>query len=542
MVGVWLVGGLGFFKDTVLRQTAQWVAELVGLLGLGFSENTIFQRAFRPAPKYALGWKNTPNAVLTTMGRLRTFEEEIIIELPYADNQQIIYFFKKTEPGKQYIFKTQNPVLSKQTDNVHCTDENAVKTSLQITDYQPTTILMMLQLFITKNRREMEWIYLIIGTFLVILITGSLSSCVVVKTDYSGSAKKNATVYYYLPESIIKIRATAKVAVSYNKIDSSLSGSNILIEQGFVITTEMIADTKDLLSLNYKPSALMADDIKYAVNSKGLLETVNITTEDRTADIISKLAGAPKVILGISAGSEPKTGTSIVKIKEFVSDFAIKASSIIGGKKEIPWNLIILNELGVEELPESVKAGFELSLTDELKLTSALSTPINGSGTSNTEIDGILTRPIRNISIEVKSMVPNNGLNTALPSNVVIADVTKLIVIPVNRTAFVSRINKIGIQDGIILSNEINKPSSVEGFLSIPINIAKAILSILTQLVQFRFDNTTNLNKLEQAKLTYEKSIQDSQKFALAKEEEVRKRLEERKVLDEIKKQLEKQK
>ncbi len=95
--------------------------------------------------------------------------------------------------------------------------------------------------------------------------------------------------------------------------------------------------------------------------------------------------------------------------------------------------------------------------------------------------------------------------------------------IPVNRTAFVKRVNKIGIQDGVILSNEINKPSSVEGFLSIPIDIAKAVVSVPAQLIQFKFDNTKRLDDLEKAKLNYEKSIQESQKFALTKEQEIEK-------------------
>ena len=189
----------------------------------------------------------------------------------------------------------------------------------------------------TKNKNKMEWIYLFVGLSIVVLVSGLISSCTVVKTNYSSDAKKEATVYYYLPESIIKIKATTKVAVVYNA-DSTLTGSSNIIEESFVITSEIIADTKNLLSLNYNPNALMADDIKYAVNSKGLLETVNITTEDRTADIISKLAEAPQVILGTSTG-EKKAVNTIVKIKEFTSDFTIKASAISSSAQTIKWNL-----------------------------------------------------------------------------------------------------------------------------------------------------------------------------------------------------------
>ncbi|HMG13924.1 MAG TPA: hypothetical protein VK590_00685 [Saprospiraceae bacterium] len=370
----------------------------------------------------------------------------------------------------------------------------------------------------TKNQKKMEWIYLFTGLFIAFLICGLFSSCAVVKTDFSNVAKKEATVYYYLPESIIKIRATAKVAIVYNA-DNTLTGSSNIVEESFVITSEMIADTKDLLSLNYKPNALMADDIKYSVNSKGLLETVNITTEDRTADIISKLAEAPQIILGTSTGAA-KAANTIVKIKEYTSDFAIKVSEISSTAKTIKWNLVIINELGVDEQPKGIPANFEVSSVNTPSTSPSLSALINNS---SSEINGILTRPIKNISLEIKSAVPGISFNNTLPSNVVVADVTKLIVIPVKRTPFVKRVNKIGIQDGIILSNEINKPSSVEGFVSIPINIAKAIVSIPGQLVQFRYDNTKRADELEKAKLNYEKSIQESQKYELTKNQEIEK-------------------
>lgn len=370
------------------------------------------------------------------------------------------------------------------------------------------------------KKNKMEWIYTGIGLMMIVLITGLLSGCAVVKTDYSSQLKKNATVYYYLPESLVKIRASVKVAVVYNADDSTLNESSKVIEQSFATSTEMIADTKDLLSLNYKPNALMADDIKYVVNAKGLLETVNITTEDRTAAIISKLAEAPGIILSTTTGTA-KGANTIVKIKEYSTDFVVKASALSSTPLVIPWNLIIVNELGQDEYI-NVSGDFKLSSADLTASTTTLNQLVNGNTTSTvTEAEGIFTRPIKNIQLKIESATAT--LSNTLPTNIVVADCSKLIVIPVNRTAFVKRVNKIGIQDGVILSNEINKPSSVEGFLSIPIDIAKAVVSVPAQLIQFKFDNTKRLDDLEKAKLNYEKSIQESQKFALTKEQEIEK-------------------
>ncbi|MCE1198106.1 MAG: hypothetical protein LWW85_03985, partial [Marinilabiliales bacterium] len=85
------------------------------------------------------------------------------------------------------------------------------------------------------------------------------------------------------------------------------------------------------------------------------------------------------------------------------------------------------------------------------------------------------------------------------------------------------RTNKITMQDGLVLSNEINNPSSVEGFAMIPVNIAKAIVSIPTQLVQFKFDNTTKLEALEKEKLNYEKALRENEKYLYTRQQELEK-------------------
>lgn len=363
----------------------------------------------------------------------------------------------------------------------------------------------------------MFWLLSAAAILLLILLLGLFSNCSVVKTNYADIPSKQATVYYYLPESIIKIKGSVKVAVYYNA-DSTLSESSRVIEQSFSTSTEMIADTRDLLSLNYTPNALMSDEIKYIVNSKGLLETINIVTDDRTSDIIAKLAEAPQTILGATTGQAKADGI-IIKIKEFSSDFAIKSSAISTGPTTIKWNILITNELGKDEY-QTVHADFQLSSADAIANPPRVTQLINNdTNSTRTETEGILTRPIKNMQLNIKSAA--GGLSESLPVNLVIADVEKLITIPVNRTAFVKRTNKIGIADGIIISNEITKPSSVEGFVSIPINVAKAVISVPGQLITFKIDNTKQLTQLETEKLSLEKALQDNQKFALSKEQEL---------------------
>ena len=74
------------------------------------------------------------------------------------------------------------------------------------------------------------WIFLLI---LGIFFTG----CSVVRTDISNMNYKEGMVYYYLPQSLIKITSSVKVAVFYNTDNSTLTGGSRIIEQKFVVTT-----------------------------------------------------------------------------------------------------------------------------------------------------------------------------------------------------------------------------------------------------------------------------------------------------------------
>lgn len=379
----------------------------------------------------------------------------------------------------------------------------------------------------------MVWVYIILGLFLIILIGDLLSGRIVVRTDIASDKKKDATVFYYLPESIIRIKTTAKVAVAYDSGNKIMIGSSNLIEESFAVTTEMIADTGKLLLLSYVPNMFMSDEIKYSVNSKGLLEALNLTTDDRTSNVISRISEAPQIILGSSP--VPAGGTALksilapqtpatVKIKEFTSECVIKASDIKVNGKMAEWNLAIINELGVDEPSQTLTAGFCVKLSPCSDSRGEISKLIpHGSSLKAGGIKGILTRSIMNIGLTIEPEQKNVSNNSLSPLIIAIANISDVVVIPVKRRAFAKRVNKIVLQDGIVLSNEINSPSSVEGFISIPVDILKAIVSIPGQLIKFRYDNTTRLDALEKAKLSYEKSIQESNKYALTKEQEMEK-------------------
>ena len=64
------------------------------------------------------------------------------------------------------------------------------------------------------------------------------------------------------------------------------------------------------------------------------------------------------------------------------------------------------------------------------------------------------------------------------------------------------RHDTIVLTNGVVTEHVINNPSSVEGYISIPINVMKAIVSIPAKLVSFRVNWSKKQN--EEQKLTHE--------------------------------------
>jgi len=366
-----------------------------------------------------------------------------------------------------------------------------------------------------KNIMEslQTFLYGFVGIWVLFLIIGLLvSSCSVVRTDISNHKYKKGMVYYYLPESLIKITSTVKVEVLYNASDSTLTDTNRIIEQKFVITTENIADTRELLVLNYKPNVLMSDYLKFQVSDKGLLESTTVKTDDRTAAIIAKLANAPEQILRIDVNAV-RGSNKFVKIKEFSLDFVVKASDIFGKEKTIDWPILLANEF-IEDEYKTLKGSFQLKILNQEKELRDIKSITNNS---NDYVDGVLTRPILNTTLQISSNSVTGHLQN-LEMLIGIVDHNRLINIPIKRTAFVKRENEVIIVEGLVKSNEITNPSSVEGFISIPIDVAKAIVSIPGQLVTFKYDNTNRKKELEAAKLLLETELLKNEKFQLTRE------------------------
>jgi hypothetical protein len=324
------------------------------------------------------------------------------------------------------------------------------------------------------------------------------------KTD----AKKNeATCYYYLPTSILKVITKAKVAV-YKGLDEKEFAR--LTEQSFTVTSETVADTGNLYLLNYKGYAFTKDDITFNINEKGLLSEVKVEAEDLTADIVKTIAEASKTILSPAALKKMKAPVQWVETREYTKEVCIPPEKL---GELISWTISVILKSGIEE----VEAGFTLhdvSLSNTTDTNTDKNNNVSSSNPPDSKADNnlleypnrILSRPVKNMTVKIEPVSGEFKKDNYV--NLTIVDKERVIYLPVTRSAFVKRNHKLTLTDGILSSHQIIKPSSLEGFLSIPIDIAKVIVSIPAQLLSLKI----NYSKKQKDLLEAEKNRLDMQK------------------------------
>lgn len=301
-----------------------------------------------------------------------------------------------------------------------------------------------------------------------------------------------ADSYYYLPKSIIKINSKVKVVISEKT--SALKTNCEIIEQSFTITSETIPDNQNLFLLDYKGYGFSADDVKFVIDSKGLLNSVNIIAEDRLAEIIKTISGATKTTLSKNSIQRSLKSSEKLKTHEFSKIFKILPENLINVNVQ-NWLINITNNDSGKCY--TVDAGFEIKIAN-YRNSNLSQRPNNNIQTNLSDsIMGIVTKPLKNVTF---SIIPkSNQLDTLNILDVNIIDPNLVFVVPIKRSAFVERKQTITLNEGTLLSNQIVKPSSYEGLVSIPINIGKAIASIPAQLISVKIDNTNNIKTLSEA-------------------------------------------
>jgi hypothetical protein len=354
--------------------------------------------------------------------------------------------------------------------------------------------------------------FLVLAFVIYIIATvRSDDSVLVSSVAEAGGGPMEADQYYYLPAASLVMRATAKVMVIRNQKGNALVDAS-LIELRFEVDTHIEPDTRELILLKYKPFAFAADEIKVTTDADGLLASISSDTEDRLSAIVAQFAAAPKDILGTEEALKarslaPGPQATVITIVEKTCSFPIRLEELEKAEFEQSWTIQIDGPgSGSKGL---VDASFQCKLgkkTDKAVLVRAGETD-----EKKKQFQGVLTRPLRSVTIKVhtKDKIKKTwGDKEVAVHEVRIPDVTRVIRVPVKRFAFVKNLYVPKFSSGLLIENYIRKPSQFEAFLSIPINVVKAIVSIPSELFHFKISHLrertawqTEQNNLAQAQV-----------------------------------------
>jgi hypothetical protein len=262
-------------------------------------------------------------------------------------------------------------------------------------------------------------------------------------------------------------------------------------------------DDACLYVLNYRPFPFSNDVLHWSVNASGLLENVSSTTEDRISQIVTELGSkniSPLEALKEAAAPSapapsPRDASVYVETQEQKNAFLILPGELRSGNFSRTW---MIHADGPADKSVRVDASFAGRVSDGTAPQGGQGTaPQSGQGTPQAggptatnnrdpappaHVRGLLTRPLRPRVID---LVASHGDRHLLSVSVLVPDETRWMTVPVLRYPFVKNTYVPKFSGGVLVENAIDKPSEVEGFLSIPVNVLKSIFSIPAQLFSF---------------------------------------------------------
>ena len=254
------------------------------------------------------------------------------------------------------------------------------------------------------------------------------------------------SLMYYLPSGRLHIIGT--------KDDSETWTLNI--------ETTYVPDVHYAIYLSYQDSPLSEDDILVSLSPEGFLAKIESTTEDKTPAIAIAAAQLAREVMKLTAlagagvGAKPKQSFDIV-IDPFNPNDLSRLQTLLG-----------VNKCKVDFTLDSSKASPPPDFTHK----GFVSTPNKIAG-------GIFYRPclpyrltVRNSNDTVRAGTAEQSIIVSLPNR------SPLLQLNINRAAFVKNQTTLAFDHGVLQSIRYKKPSEALGFITIPVDIAKAFASL----------------------------------------------------------------
>lgn len=320
------------------------------------------------------------------------------------------------------------------------------------------------------------------------------------KKDRTKKTSKNTTAdllddleadqFYYLPSYEITLNLTATIKVTRV---SNEKASYIFQTAAIDVQTQIKPDTNNLIKIKYCRNWFSSDDLLITTSSDSLLQSISATSEDRIENIITQITQAPEQFIDSlkpalrTIKKDENEEQVVYEIHEINKSFIKGAEEIANGSFEIKCNIPLEKIEGFDNTDLQISLVFK---NDRIKkLPSKV-------------YNGIFTRVMANQTWHFE----DNNKKFSISFTCFGPDSSRIIKVPIRSSFFIKKIQMPKFSNGILTENHIVKPSEIEGFASIPINILKAIFSIPSQLLSFKI---THIQQ-ETGLITAEKNLNSS--------------------------------
>jgi hypothetical protein len=294
--------------------------------------------------------------------------------------------------------------------------------------------------------------------FLTLTMVSGCSVITSKKLSINQPSAVTTAAYYFLPKARIHIQVLEgkgkdgkeKRALQY-------------------VETIIIPDESELLLLNYNQSALSNDSLTIQLTAEGLLKKVETTVEDKSGEVIVKLA---------------EVGKEVAKAAMYVSSVG-ESPSVIRDFIISPSDFSKINTEILNIMPEK----FQVDLRPIVPLSSS-----DKGGKDKISL-GVCFRPLIPYRLTFREG------NTVIEERVLLLpDGAPKICMPIERSAFVKKVTNLTFEKGILTEIHIEKPSEALGFMDIPVSIAKAIASVPAELIQLKINYSNKEKDLADAR------------------------------------------
>jgi hypothetical protein len=226
------------------------------------------------------------------------------------------------------------------------------------------------------------------------------------------------------------------------------------------MTQEVEADERRVFHAQPKFNPVYEDEVKVAVNAKHLLSTGNVTTEDKTVEIVGALASLATQVKALTEGAPPPPAKSRLP---FYFSFHPSDQDEVGRVKTA------LVARGINFSLDPTPGGKAIVISDEQA--------------KKLGENGLLFRPVISYKVTLVYQPQNeqNPRNLELihtTQQFVLPDLDRLYAIAYPRMAFVKKVKDIGFTDGMLTDFHQKVPSPILGFLGIPKAVLQAIVPI----------------------------------------------------------------